>query len=319
MSRRSGASSTRSKRGRGRQADRTRRPRPAAWITRHTDPAPSAKPPANVDGSGSAPVEPEALVASAWFDSGDGPEPYSATVRFTGRRVGTSIPPGKGDAFVQNEVVAGIIPGSGPVSVATWVLGLNPGEWTVTAELCRAPDRGAAMTPRASRVLELAAWSWRRWTVQPAPARPLKTRWAVIAPLARTPAVIPGIYTALAIVGGIIALAVQAAILSTEHVNIGDVLAVSLLAIGAGLIAAKAWYAALHPEESFVKGGWAVDGFLVAWPIVAALGLMAANLPIGRVLDATTPGLFFAVAIGRVGCFLTGCCAGRMTNARAGA
>ncbi len=35
-------------------------------------------------------------------------------------------------------------------------------------------------------------------------------------------------------------------------------------------------------------------------------------------LDATAPGLFFAVAIGRVGCFLTGCCAGRCTSSRWG-
>lgn len=35
-------------------------------------------------------------------------------------------------------------------------------------------------------------------------------------------------------------------------------------------------------------------------------------------LDAVTPGLFLAVAIGRVGCFLAGCCAGRVTRSRWG-
>lgn len=271
-----------------------------------------------VGAAGSESVEPEALVASTWFDSGDGDAPYSATVRFTGRRIGASGRPGRGDVFAQDEVIEGIVPGSGPVSVTTWVYGLTPGEWTVAAELLRATDGRRAMTPRASRVLDPARWSWRRWTVETAEPRPLKTRWALIAPLARAPAVMPGIYTALAILGGIVALLVQAAILSTESVEAAPVLVVSLLAIVAGLIGAKAWYAVLHPDESIIKAGWAVDGFLVVTPIVLALALMAANQPIGRVLDATTPGLFFAVALGRVGCFFTGCCAGRVTGARWG-
>ena len=318
MSRRSGAKSTASQRGRGRRGDRAQRQTQAAWIARRTETEPSTDPPAIVDGSGPAPVEPETLVASAWFDSGDGKGPYSATVRFTGQRLGASGNRGKHDMFVQDETVDGIIPGSGTVSVSTWIQGLSPGEWTVTAELRHPTAGGRSVTPGASRVLNLADWSWRRWTVDSAQARPLKTRWAPLAALAGTPGVMPGVYTALAVVGGIITLVVQAAILSSEGISVWEALAASLLAIGMGLIGAKAWYAVLHPDESVIKGGWAVDGFLVVWPIVAAIALMAANLPIGRVLDATTPGLFFAVAVGRIGCFLTGCCAGKMTNARWG-
>ena len=50
----------------------------------------------------------------------------------------------------------------------------------------------------------------------------------------------------------------------------------------------------------------------------AIVALLALNLPIGAYLDASAPGLFFAVAIGRLGCFLTGCCAGRCTSSRWG-
>lgn len=321
MARRSGTKATRNRRGGGRsgQASPARLGQPqAAGAAAGDGRAASGGAPA----SGAA--EPEALVASTWFDSGDGDEPYSATVRFSGQKLGADGRPGKDrDTFVQDEVVEGVVPGTGRVSVTAWVYGLTPGEWTVTAELIRATggNRAAFLTRRptfGSRALQAARWSWLRWSVETTPAHPLRTRWALIAPLARTPAVMPGIYTALAVVGGIVALLVQAAILSTEDVEVGSVLAVSLVAIVAGLLGAKAWYAVLHPDESIIRAGWAVDGFLVVTPLALALGLMAANLPIGRVLDATTPGLFLAVAVGRIGCFFTGCCAGRLTGARWG-
>lgn len=294
MSRRTGTDAARNRR------DRRRRPD-------HVPVAPRPPGSANPERASATAIEPEALVASAWFDSGGGAEPYSGTVRFSGRRIGVPARPQPGDTFVQDEAVDGIVPGTGPVSITTWIYGLNPGEWTVHAELIRASSaRGIPGSrrdrPPGSREVTLARWSWRRWTVETAPAQPLKTRWALVAPLAPTPAVMPGIYTLLAVLGGITALLVQAAILATEDVAIGPVLAVSLLAILAGLIGAKGWYAVLHPEESIIRPGWAVDGFLVVMPVVATIGLLAADLPIGRVLDATTPGLFFAVAIGRVGC-----------------
>jgi phosphatidylglycerol:prolipoprotein diacylglycerol transferase len=74
----------------------------------------------------------------------------------------------------------------------------------------------------------------------------------------------------------------------------------------------------LHPGESLIGPGWAVDGFLVVAPLVAVATLIALDLPVGLVLDATAPGMFFAVAIGRLGCFFTGCCAGRCTASRYG-
>jgi phosphatidylglycerol:prolipoprotein diacylglycerol transferase len=39
---------------------------------------------------------------------------------------------------------------------------------------------------------------------------------------------------------------------------------------------------------------------------------------VGRFFDATTPGLFAGLAVGRLGCFFTGCCGGRPTASRWG-
>jgi phosphatidylglycerol:prolipoprotein diacylglycerol transferase len=228
------------------------------------------------------------------------------------------------NAFVHEEIIDRVVPGTGPVSITTWVYGLEPGEWSVSADLIRVSTGTGGAGPAArsrpigSRTVHPAAWSWRRWAVSTVPGTTLKTRWALLAPLARIPAVLPGSYPFLAVLGTFVALAIQSAILANEGLPVSRSLVVSLLAIASGLVGAKLWYAALHPDESIIKGGWAVDGFLVVAPVVAVASVLAFDLPIGAFLDASTPGMFFAVAIGRIGCFLTGCCAGRATTSRWG-
>ncbi len=288
--------------GKGRNTANTRSKRPTEAARPSSEPG--------------AAVEPEALVLSHWFDSGEAGEPYSAKIRLSGRRADVQGHPGPADTFSHEETIEVVAPGSGPVSISSWIYGLNPGEWTVSGTLARA---GAAdRTRRSPEPLRPAAWSWRHWSLQTAPASTVKTRWALTAPLARIPAVIPGSYTALFIVGLIVAFAMQFALLASEQIAMPRSLLVSLLALAAGLLGAKLWYAVLHPRESILKGGWAVDGFLVTALLVALVALVAFGLPIGAYLDATAPGLFLAVAIGRLGCFLTGCCAGRITASRWG-
>lgn len=271
-------------------------------------------------------VEREALVINHWFDAGEHGELYAATIRLTGRRVGVRGGPKPGDMFTQQDTIEGVVPGSGRVSVSSWVYGLQPGEWIVTGDLIRPagqmgdrrrPGRGPLLSTKR---LERASWSWRRWAVSTIPSAPLRTRWALPAPLARIPAVVPGSWPVLGTLGIVIALTTQAAILTKESVPVGPSLVASLLAVALGLVGAKLWYAVLHPGpwRQSILGGWAVDGFLAVALAVGVGALYALSLPVGAVLDATAPGLFFAVAIGRVGCFLTGCCAGRCTSSRWG-
>lgn len=292
-------------------------PRAAALPRAGSPPAPDAPAAGGARGAAEA-SEPQALVTSWWFDPGETGDPYAATVRLTGRRVGARGNPKPADTFVKLEAVDDIVPGSGPVSLTSWVYGLQPGEWIVNAELTRSTPGPAGSRPGGPGTVLPAAWSWRRWAISTREPAPVKTRWALLAPLALQPAVLPGIYTALAVVGWVLALALQAAILSGRGVPVGPPLAASVLASLLGLAGAKAWYAVLHPDESLLKPGWAVDGFLVVAPLVAAGLLVAWDQPVGVVFDATTPGIFFAVAIGRVGCFLSGCCGGRCTASRRG-
>ena len=258
----------------------------------------------------SAATEPEALVVSRWFDPDEVGDPDPATVRFTGRRTGISGNPGPGDSFTHDERIEGVVSGSGPISVSAWVYGLNPGEWTVSANLVAPRRTEPGSQPRGRSEpdsLPAASWSWLRWSLAAGEAAPVRTRWAILAPLARTPAVVPGVYTALAIVGMVVALATQAAILAAEGLPVGPSLLASLLGLAAGLIGAKVWYWRLHPDESLIRGGWAVDGFLIVAPIAAVTAMLVLEVPVGLALDAVAPGLFFAVASGRVGCFVTGC------------
>lgn len=91
-------------------------------------------------------VEPEALVVTHCFDSGEDGEPYSATIRLRGQRVGIRGKTKPGDTFTREDTVDRIVPGSGPVSITTWVYGLEPGDWTVTGDL----DRPARLTRTSS-------------------------------------------------------------------------------------------------------------------------------------------------------------------------
>lgn len=62
--------------------------------------------------------------------------------------------------------------------------------------------------------------------------------------------------------------------------------------------------------------GMSLQGFVLAALGTVALGSVALGLPLGAALDASAPGLLFGAAIGRIGCFVGGCCAGRPTASR---
>ena len=243
-----------------------------------------------------------------------------------GRLAGATGRPRAGDSFTHEEIIDSVVPGTGPITITSWVYGLDPGAWTVRGELIRPAlptDRPGGYQPRSltrTEPLQRASWSWRRWAVSAGVDVPVRTRWALLAPLARMPAVLPGSWTLLAAVGTFVALLTQALILSSEGVSVVPVLGVSVLAIVVGLVGAKLWYRVLHPApwRASLRQGWSVDGFLILMPVAAVVLLALFDLPVGVVLDASAPGIFFAVAIGRVGCFITGCCAGRCTRSRWG-
>lgn len=265
----------------------------------------------------------EGLAVTHRFDPGpDGP-PFSASVRFNGRREGITGKPQPGDTFTIDERVDRIVPGSGPVSVTTRAYGLNPGDWSVTAHLIRSPSSGAttANAARSVQTLPRAGWSWLRWRLTDAPFAPVHTRSSVFVRLTSMPAVIHGSWTALVGLGIVIGILSMLFFLSFEGIAAGPAVLVAVIGVIGGIVGAKLWFVVLRPRQwrqaSFGEG-FSIDGSIVGAPIAAVLAMLVLGLPVLAFLDAATPAFFVGVGVGRLGCFLTGCCAGRCTASRWG-
>jgi len=264
-------------------------------------------------------VAQEILAVTYWFDPAPQGEPYSVTVRFSGRRVDVKGRMQAGDRFTQDETIEQVIPGSGPISLTARVRGINAGEWAVTAHILESahPVRGPKEQVNAipgDSPLRPYARLWRRWAPPPESTETMKT---CLTPLAHVPGILPGIWGALVTLGMVVALALQALVIAADHLALGLWWVVTLVGIAVGIIGAKMWYVALH-RRAHLKNGWCIQGFIASAPLAAVLMLAALRIPIGIFLDVTAPGLLVAMAIGRVGCFFAGCCGGPPTASRWG-
>jgi phosphatidylglycerol:prolipoprotein diacylglycerol transferase len=98
----------------------------------------------------------------------------------------------------------------------------------------------------------------------------------------------------------------------------------SLYTLVAGVVGARIFYV-LHYYENFRgdfagifkiwQGGLELLGGVLAAIIVIILYLRYHKLPARRYLDILAIGLMLALAFGRIGCFLNGCCFGKPTDA----
>jgi phosphatidylglycerol:prolipoprotein diacylglycerol transferase len=228
-------------------------------------------------------------------------------VRYTGQG------PGPHDRFERWYAIEHLPAGGGPYSLTSVIYDVAPGEWDVAAELA-APADGGGLAPAST--LAPAAWSWRRWSIAPTTSMPIASRWAPLAPLARMPAVLPGAWATLCALAALLALAIVIRGGASAGLPAASVLSVTVIAVVAGLVGARAWYAYLNPTARLFPGGWAVDGFLVAAPVGAVAAAFGMGVPVASYLDVATPALFMAVAVARIGCFLAGCCAGRISTSR---
>jgi len=97
----------------------------------------------------------------------------------------------------------------------------------------------------------------------------------------------------------------------------------SLYALIAGVVGARIFYV-IHYFDKFRddlasvfaiwQGGLELLGGVVAAIIVVVLYVRYHKLPVRRYLDILVIGLMLALAFGRIGCFLNGCCFGRPTD-----
>ena len=272
----------------------------------------------------------EVLAVTYWFEPAPAPAPYPVTIRFVGRRADVEGTPEASDRFVRDETIAAVVPGSGPIAVTTRVFGVTPGRWRVTAQPQGSAQRvqghrqrTAIVAPACSEVSDGATYSWlprlwRRWAPSTGPslesAEPVETR---LLPFIRIPGTLPMAWATLVGLGMALALATQALLLAHSQHNTGQTFIASLIALMVGAVGAKVWYSAKHWRVRRMDG-WCIQGFIVGASLAVLLLLALMRQPIGIVLDATAPGLLFGLAVGRLGCFLAGCCGGPPTASRWG-
>jgi phosphatidylglycerol:prolipoprotein diacylglycerol transferase len=119
-----------------------------------------------------------------------------------------------------------------------------------------------------------------------------------------------------------VALVIQALLATRAGLSVTQVAVLSTIACLAGLIGAKLYYLAHHPQQLSARGGglggMCLQGFVLAAVATIVSGALSTGVPVGPLLDVTAPGLVFGIGIGRVGCFFGGCCAGRPTASRWG-
>ncbi len=239
---------------------------------------------------------PQVVAATYWFDAAPTGQPYAVDIRFAGVRDGVRGKRTAQDRFDVVERVAGILPGSGRIGVTSRVEGLNPGAWRITAGPARSGSSGVRLPRRTSTAA---------------------SRFGV---LAQGPKVSLLSWPVLVGLGAVLALAVQAVLSARWGMSAGVVLAISAVGCLLGFVGGKVWYLVLHrkhPRELLTSGA-CIQGFLLVALGVVVGGSLLAGYPVGTLLDATAPGIFLGMAVGRPGCFLTGCCAGRPTTSRWG-
>jgi phosphatidylglycerol---prolipoprotein diacylglyceryl transferase len=149
------------------------------------------------------------------------------------------------------------------------------------------------------------------------PATPPATARTARAAAAKVPGVIRGSYATLVGLGMVAGLCLEMLILHLGQDALLKPLVLSLAAVAAGTAGGKAWFIAVHRGREL--GGWCIQGFVTGAAI--AVGVAAAEgpgVPAGAFLAAAAPALLIGMAIGRPGCFFTGCCTGRPTASRWG-
>jgi phosphatidylglycerol:prolipoprotein diacylglycerol transferase len=257
------------------------------------------------------------LTVSCWIDGGEEGDPFSATIRFSGRRDGVTGKPQPGDTFTQEETVDGILPGSGPMAITTEVRGINPGEWTATARPVTRPAGNAFRTyppPGEEAESRQRVPPPRRVAI---PAGPDATMHTANLLFAKVPGIFRPAYASLISLGTLVGLVLEALLLITHHYDAVRPLLFSLAAVAAGALGGKLWYIAVQRGRQ--RDGFCIQGFIAgAAVVVVAVALAGAGIPAGVYLSVTAAAVLIGIAIGRPGCFWAGCCTGRPTVSRWG-
>ena len=120
--------------------------------------------------------------------------------------------------------------------------------------------------------------------------------------------------------GVAVAIALTAWLGRRRRLPLARVLDAAIITVVASLAGARLAYVLLHWSDYaanpatglFIwEGGLSLPGAITAGAAAAAAALRHLGLPVAETLDAAAPGVAFGQAVGRLGCLLSGCAAGR--------
>lgn len=251
------------------------------------------RPPLGCAAQAVAGAEPQGVAATYSFDTTGWTTRGPVTIGFRGVRLdGTD---GPADRFERFERLDCVGPRTGKVTVTTMLGPVGAGRWRIVA--------GPTENPAG----------------HPLPPKEIRTSTRLMM-LAQGPGVRLFAWPALVGLGAVMAIIVQAMLLARAGLPVLPVVALSGLGCLLGFVGGKVWWLVMNrrPVRKILNGGAGIQGFLLTALAVLAGGTGLLGVSVGAVLDATAPGIFLGMAIGRPGCFLTGCCAGRPTLSRWG-
>jgi phosphatidylglycerol:prolipoprotein diacylglycerol transferase len=102
-----------------------------------------------------------------------------------------------------------------------------------------------------------------------------------------------------------------------ESISSKIIIEFALILLISGLIGARLFHTLQHIKSNgfiFRNGGLTYYGGFVSASIAGFIYLRSKELPISKMMDIITPSLAIGEAIGRIGCFLAGCCFGKPTD-----
>ena len=238
-------------------------------------------------------AEPQGVAATYAFDTTNWTTTGPVAISFSGTRLDGSD--GPGDRFERIERIGELGPQAGKVTITTRLGHVTPGQWRIVA----GPVENSAGHPLSHEAIITSS------------------QFAV---LAQGPGVRLFAWPVLVGFGAVVALLLQILLVGRADLPVLPVLAITGLGCVIGFLGGKVWWLVVNrrPPRDFLSSGACIQGFLLVALAALVAGAQLLGMPAGAILDLTAPGIFFGMAVGRPGCFLTGCCVGRPTTSRWG-
>lgn len=132
------------------------------------------------------------------------------------------------------------------------------------------------------------------------------------------PGVVIGAWPAMVAFGALAGSTVFAWLASRAGIALLDVVWLALVSSLVGTLGAKVYFLAEARNMAAARSGagMCLQGFVIASLATFAVGTWTVGLPTLKLLNLATPGLLIGMALGRLGCWAGGCCAGRLSSSR---